>query len=164
MSLFDINPVRTPEDLLDAIVLIREYVEWLNIDLAYQGFETEIIQMPGKYAPPTGELLLARRRSDGVPIGCVALRALADEGCCEMKRLYVRPEARGARVGKHLIDHIIKVALERGYREMKLDTLQRMEKAIAMYEAQNFVKCEPYYESPQKDTVFLSLDMKIKER
>ncbi|CAF0829666.1 unnamed protein product [Adineta steineri] len=52
--------------------------------------------MPGKYAPPTGELLLARN-SQREPIGCVALRALgsSDSGCCETKRLYIIPTVRG---------------------------------------------------------------------
>jgi GNAT superfamily N-acetyltransferase len=163
-KLFDINPVRTPEDLSDTIVLLKEYVKFVNLDAGYREIETELGQLPGKYSPPIGELLLARRHSDGFPIGCVAMRALPEKGYCEMKRLYVRPEARGAHVGKYLIDGITQAALDNGYEKMMLVTLPKMEKAIAAYEAQKFVRCEPYYESPLENSIYLCLDITIKPR
>jgi hypothetical protein len=88
---FSIAPVRTPDDLAAAIELFRAYASSLDIDLSYQGFEAEMQAMPGKYAPPAGELLLARR-SDGTPVGCVGLRPIEPRGCCEMKRGFVPME------------------------------------------------------------------------
>jgi hypothetical protein len=87
-------PVRTANDLASAVKLFRAYASSLEVDLSYQDFEAEMEAMPGKYAPPAGELLLAHY-SKGTPVGCVGLRPIEPQGCCEMKRLYVSPEGRG---------------------------------------------------------------------
>jgi ribosomal protein S18 acetylase RimI-like enzyme len=87
--------------------------------------------MPGKYAPPAGELLLARY-SNGPPVGCVGLRPIEPQGCCEMKRLYVSPETRGFGLGERLVDAVVKEAARIGYREMRLDTLPSRTGAIAL--------------------------------
>ena len=91
---FHIGPVRSHGDLGTVARSFEAYAASLPIDLAYQDFSSESASMPGKYAPPAGELLLARGM-DGEPLGCVGLRPIAAEGCCEMKRLYVSPEGRG---------------------------------------------------------------------
>jgi GNAT superfamily N-acetyltransferase len=84
------------------------------VDLDYQGFGAELAALPGQYAPPLGELLLAKI-SGGVA-GCVALRAL-DQSTLEMKRLYVRPAIRGAGLGKRLVEAAITIARKNGYTE-----------------------------------------------
>ena len=108
--------------------------------------------MPGKYAPPAGELLLARL--DNEPVGCVGLRPLVD-GCCEMKRLYVSPMGRSFGVGKALINAIVLEAKRIGYQEIKLDTLPSMAEAISLYEKAGFNAIAPYYETPLAGTLFL---------
>jgi N-acetylglutamate synthase-like GNAT family acetyltransferase len=81
--------------------------------------------MLGKYAPPAGELLLARF-ANGTPVGCVGLRPIEEDGCCEMKRLYVAPEARGSGLGERLVAAVMREAERIGYREVRLDTLPFM--------------------------------------
>jgi ribosomal protein S18 acetylase RimI-like enzyme len=152
---FAIVPVRTPSDLADVIALFTAYASSLSIDLAYQDFADEMAAMPGKYAPPKGELLLARG-ADGQPLGCVGLRPLDAPGCCEMKRLYVAPEGRGLGVGRALAEEIISAAKRIGYREMRLDTLPEMDKAIAIYRTLGFVSIAPYYDTPIAGTLFLA--------
>ena len=151
---FQIVPVRTPADLDAAIALLRAYAASLDVDLAYQDFEGEVAAMPGTYAPPSGELLLARN-ADGKAMGCVGLRPMDTQGLCEMKRLYVSPEGRRGTVGKSLVSTLITVALQIGYREMRLDTLPSMARAQALYSKLGFEITEPYYDSPVPGTLFM---------
>jgi GNAT superfamily N-acetyltransferase len=153
---FKIEAVRSPEDLKATMALFDAYAASLGINLSYQNFVAEMADMPGKYAPPQGELLLARDK-DGAAIGCVGLRPLADEGCCEMKRLYVAPPGRGLGLGKALAEAIVGDARRIGYREMRLDTLPSLTAAIALYARMGFVKIPAYYDTPIKGTIFLSL-------
>jgi len=149
-----IVPVRRGGDLASVIKLFRAYASSLDIDLSYQNFEAEVEAMPGRYAPPDGELLLART-CEGVAVGCVGLRPTAPEGCCEMKRLYVAPEARGTGLGKRLVEATIQEAQRIGYREMRLDTLPSMTEAVALSRNCGFEPIEPYYETPVAGTIFL---------
>ena len=147
-------PVRTADDLAATIDLFRIYAASLGIDLSYQNFEAEMAEMPGKYAPPSGELLLARN-AGGLAVGCAAMRAIEPQGCCEMKRLYVAPEGRGQGIGEKLVDELLKAAVRIGYREMRLDTLPNMAAALALYRKFGFETTEPYYETPIAGTIFL---------
>lgn len=156
---FHIISVNTTKDLEDAIGLIYEYAKWLDIDLTFQGFDTEMSAMPGKYAPPSGELLLARGGAANEPMGCVGLRPLTDD-TCEMKRLWVKDLARGTGVGRALVGEAIKAGRRLGHRRMRLDTLPRMAAALKMYRAFGFVDIEPYYDTPQAGTRFLELDLR----
>src|SRR5271155_109204 len=96
---FRIAPVRTANDLASTVRLFRAYASSLDIDLSYQDFEAEMEAMPGKYAPPAGELLLARH-SNGTPVGCVGLRPIEAHGCCEMKRLMFLRKGEASDSGK----------------------------------------------------------------
>jgi ribosomal protein S18 acetylase RimI-like enzyme len=151
---FHITPVRSADDLAATVMLFRAYASSLDVDLSYQNFEEEMEAMPGKYAPPAGELLLGRRL-DGTPAGCVGLRPLDADGCCEMKRLYVSPEGRGCGLGKALVEAVVTEAERIGYCEMRLDTLPSMTEAIALYRASGFVPTEPYYDTPVIGTMFM---------
>jgi len=134
--------------------LFNAYASAVGVDLSYQDFATELATLPGKYAAPAGELLLARN-NNGDPLGCVGLRPIEPDGCCEMKRLYVSPKARGRGLGRVLIDAISKEAKRTGYSEMRLDTLPTMAEAISLYEKAGFTQIESYYETPIADTLYL---------
>src|SRR4029077_403573 len=99
-----VRPAMSAGDIAEARRLFREYEASLDVDLRYQGFEQELAGLSGAYAPPGGGLLLAV--DDWPPPACVPLRPLGDE-VCEMKRLYVRPAARGKRVGRLLAEAVI---------------------------------------------------------
>jgi ribosomal protein S18 acetylase RimI-like enzyme len=153
---YAILPAAAPADLADAGRLFRAYADSLPIDLGYQGFEDELAALPGKYAPPAGALLIARMPA-GEAIGCVALRPIDGDGICEMKRLYVQPEARGLGLGGALIAAILHSAREAGYKEMRLDTLPTMQTALAMYARAGFKEIPAYYSTPVDGTIFLGL-------
>jgi ribosomal protein S18 acetylase RimI-like enzyme len=153
MSPFHLAPVRHAEEIGAAAALFREYADWLGIDLSFQGFEAELASLPGKYAPPTGELMLACSPA-GDALGCVAVRPLEGLTICEMKRLYVRPAARGLGIGAALVGAIITSAEELGYAEMRLDTLPTMPEAFALYERFGFLQIPAYYHNPVPGTVY----------
>jgi hypothetical protein len=62
---YTIRQVTTTEDLLAITNLFKAYTAWLDLDLTFQDFTNELASLPGKYASPSGALLLARS-SDGV--------------------------------------------------------------------------------------------------
>jgi len=134
--------------------LFTEYAQSLPIDLCVQGFERELAELPGRYAPPDGRLLLASH--DGAEAGCVAMRRIAFE-VCEMKRLYVRPEFRGKGWGRILAEAVIQAGREQSYKRMRLDTLPSMKEAIALYESLGFRRIDPYYPDAAAGTVFMEL-------
>lgn len=153
---FDIAPVTSADQIATARRLFKEYEASLGIELTFQGFAQEVAALPGAYAPPAGRLYLA---SDGAePAGCVALRPLSG-GLCEMKRLYVRPAARGERLGRRLAETVIREAREIGYARMRLDTLPSMKEAFALYQTLGFREIAPYYENPIAGTRFMELDL-----
>lgn len=137
--------------------LFREYETWLGLDLCFQGFEAELSSLPGKYSEPGGRLFLAY--CDEVVAGCGALRAL-DSETGEMKRIYVRPDFRGAGLGIRLIDKVIDAARDIGYLKLRLDTFPpKMEKAVSLYRSLGFREIEPYYPNPNSETLFMELDL-----
>lgn len=157
MMRFVITPAREPADIAAVAALFRVYAASLPVDLGYQGFAEELAGLPGAYAPPGGALLLARGM-DGGALGCVALRPLGP-GLCEMKRLYVAPEARGLRLGRALAEAVIEAARTLGHRELRLDTLPFMADAKGLYARLGFREVPPYYDTPVEGTVFLALEL-----
>jgi ribosomal protein S18 acetylase RimI-like enzyme len=150
---FAIAPA-TASDIPDVANLFAAYERHIGVDLSYQGFADEVAMLPGRYAPPSGQLLIARDR-EGRPIGCVALRGLSDARCCEMKRLFVAPEGRGLGLGRALAEAILVEGARLGYAELRLDTLPSMHDAIALYRKLGFVPIEPYYAAPA-GTIFMA--------
>lgn len=139
----------TPELVADARILFLEYGRSLPIDLAFQGFDEELEQLPGEYAGPGGQLLLAY--CDEELAGCVALRAIADvdyANACEMKRLYVRRPFRRFGLGRVLAQALMDHARQAGYSAMLLDTLDDMEAARSLYATLGFHEIPPYYYNP----------------
>lgn len=158
MPIATIAPV-TDSEIAIALELFVEYAASLDFSLAYQDFATELAGLPGAYAAPSGALLLARIA--GASCGVVAMRRHAGD-ICEMKRLYVRPEHRGRdanapSIGRQLATAIIDEARRRGYRSMRLDTIDTMTAAIALYRSMGFREIAPYYASPLPNTVFMEL-------
>ena len=159
-KLFEIIPARTAKDLSDTRNLFEAYAKHLAIDLSFQDFSAELTTLPGKYAPPGGEILLARS-SDGQTVGCVALRPLDKSGQCEAKRLYVVPASQGCGIGKALLNAVIRVAAERGYENLWLDSLPQMKSAIAMYEKMGMVPTEPYNNAFLEGTIFMKYNLSM---
>lgn len=146
------------EDIATAQRLLRQYHDGMREDRCFVHFEQEIRNLPGDYIPPDGEFLLARIGSEAV--GCVALKPMAPPHCSELKRFFVRPEFRGQGIGLALFRAIIRHAESIGYREIRLDTIPTLEKAIAMYRQHGFVEVEPWIEPAPCGVLFMALRLK----
>jgi len=135
--------------------LFLEYGSWLGFDLCFQGFDKELAELPGKYAPPSGRLYLLKENNEYS--GCIGLREI-EPGICEMKRLYVKPEHRGKGYGKLLAQQIIKDAKAIGYDKMRLDTIgEKMKSAINIYYSLGFKEISAYYHNPHDGVVYMEL-------
>lgn len=157
-STIDIAPARLPDDIETVRGLFAEYIDSLGIDLSFQDVGAELAQLPGKYAPPRGVILVARDGA-GAALGCVALRPWPQPGICEIKRLYVRPAARGQALGRRLAEAAIAWAARTGYVRMLLDTLASMQAARQLYVALGFRAVAPYYDNPVPDTWYMALEL-----
>ncbi|PYS98168.1 MAG: GNAT family N-acetyltransferase [Acidobacteria bacterium] len=148
-------------DIVEVRRIFREYEAWHGFDLCFQGYEDELKNLPGKYSDPDGRLYLAR--VDGAIAGCIALRPL-ETGVCEMKRLFVKKEFRGLRIGRMLIERVIDDAREIGYATMRLDTFPPiMGKAVELYESYGFREIPPYYNNPNEGVLFMELRLDTSE-
>ncbi len=155
--MIEIIEAETEEQIEQTRGLFREYEAWFGMDLCFQNFDEEVANLPGKYAAPEGRLFLAF--SDEKLAGCIALRKL-ENGVCEMKRLFVRSEFRGQKIGVLLIEKLIAEAREIGYERMRLDTFPaKMGKAVSLYESYGFREIPPYYHNPYGETLFMELDL-----
>ncbi|MHC4260422.1 MAG: GNAT family N-acetyltransferase [Planctomycetota bacterium] len=157
----------TNEDLEIAKQLFGEYLDFLKGELCeyadlpwlieyYKDFEKELATLPGEYAPPTGCLLLAKYQ-DKVA-GCVALRKLSD-GVCKGKRLYVRPQFRGLKIGRKLMEAIIAEARKMGYSVMRGDTVSSMQAAQVLHASLGFEEIKPNHCDPIREAKFIELKL-----
>ena len=154
-SALKIIRAHTPERVAAVRELFLEYAQSLNFSLCFQSFDQELASLPGDYAPPTGRLLLAE--FNGQRAGCVALHRLAD-GICEMKRLYVRPQFRGHKIGRRLAEAVIAEAGAAGYERMRLDTVAPvMRAAVQLYRELGFYEIPPYRPNPMEGTLYMEL-------
>ena len=81
-------------------------------------------------APPDGAFVILYE--DGEPVAGGGLRRLEDD-VAEIKRMFVEPAARGRGHGRRVLSELEAVAVELGYRRLRLDTAQSMTTAIALY-------------------------------
>lgn len=181
-----IERAQFPADTSVIHSLFSGYAASLGIDLTFQSFDDELNSLPGKYATSQGGALLIARvqKSDAVSqkdtfgqetmaqfahgpwialeedsvVGCIGLRR-NDEHWCEMKRLYVKPEIRGLRLGDRLVQAALTEAKALGYSAIRLDTLPDMLAAQRLYKRHGFVEIKPYYDTPLKGTIFMGCEL-----
>jgi putative acetyltransferase len=146
----------TLEELEEVREIFIEYADFLQVDLCFQDFEKELQTLHEVYFPPLGCIILAREEKKVV--GCIALKPIGGD-ICEMKRLYVRPEARGKTLGKKLVEELIHFARESGYKTMKLDTITSLKDAIKLYRSKGFVETNAYVFNPLPEVVYMQLTL-----
>jgi len=138
-------------------LLIVEYAASLPVDVTHEGVDREARELPGDYGPPRGTLLLALEGDR--PVGCAALRPLGPDAC-ELKRVYVRAEARGRGIGRTLVETLIEDARRIGYRRMRLDTIPALKPALGLYRSLGFRFIAPYRAIPTERALFMELRLR----
>jgi GNAT superfamily N-acetyltransferase len=147
------------DDLGTVRTLLREYAAYLNTSvgqehICLENYEKELITLPSPYQAPGGVILLAA--VEGEPAGVIALKplmplrsAFPGERACEMKRLWVRPQFRGLRLGSLLSERLIEQARKCGYTAIYLDTMPAtMAAANRIYTKLGFAPVERYGDNP----------------
>jgi len=152
--MLEIQKVTTEGPVLESIkTLFKAYLLELNEDLCFQSFDSEIDNPLYKYSAPTGALFIATYHA--IPVGCIALQPLQDAGTCEMKRLYVDPGYRNLKIGEALVNALLQEAIVLDYTLMKLDTLERLQAAIKLYQKFGFETVTAYYDNPLPSVVYM---------
>jgi ribosomal protein S18 acetylase RimI-like enzyme len=154
--MIEIFPAQTDEDFEVAKKLLVEYVDSLGFDLGFQNFEQELADLPNYFASPEDCLLLATYENQTV--GCVVIKRF-DNGICEMKRLYVKPQFQGVGIGRALAEAVIKQARKVGYNSMRLDMVLPREAARNLYFSLGFEDIESYRYNPMEKAVFMELKL-----
>ena len=129
--------------------LLEAYGHTRQGDPALITYRQEIANLPGKYAPPQGILLLAHWEHE--PAGCVALRPLEDR-LGEVKRLYVDPNFRRRGIAEQLMKKLLEEAEGLGYQGVRLDSIPTMGAAQSLYERMGFQEIPPYWQNPNAGT------------
>jgi len=157
--MLDIQKVTTQGPALESIrTLFKAYLGELNEDLCFQSFDSEIDNPLYKYSAPTGALFIALYNAK--PVGCIALQPLPEAGTCEMKRLYVNPEYRKLGIGDALVNALLQEAKILDYTLMKLDTLDRLQAAIKLYQKFGFETVNAYYDNPLPGVVYMQKELR----
>lgn len=155
-SVSEIVVASSNQEIEQVRTLFTEYRSELVVEPCFRSFDEEIANLPGCYAPPQGNLLLAK--VVGQPVGCIGLRPFPTDGCCEMKRLYVRPTFRGDKIGRLLAERVVQEARILGYRAMRLDShLASMAAAVHMYRKLGFREVEPDPLEPIQGLIYMEL-------
>lgn len=147
-----------PVDLDDVLDLYREYIGSTSVDLGFQGNDEEFKCLSENYSSDESKIFLARINE--TPVGCAAFRKV-DNHTCEMKRVYVRPAARGSKLGAKLVDIILEEAIKSGYKKICLDVLPEFKAALNLYKSYGFVNHPPVTNNPVPGTQFLGLDLDL---
>lgn len=145
------------DELETARELFVEYAKELDENLRFQSFDEELKDPLKKYGEPGGCLVLAY--FDDQPAGCIALQPLKQEGVCEMKRLYVRPQFRKLGIGDQLVKLVLQAGKEKGYVKMVLDTLKKLQAAIKLYTKFGFKATSAYYQNPLEGVVYMEREL-----
>ena len=154
--MFKIITVHTETEYAAASALFKEYADWLNIDLSFQNFEEELLQLKEMYSEPTGGIFLLQQENEF--IGCVAIRKKG-EGIAELKRMYIQPNTRKSGGGTMLLEKALGAAKGLGYHLIRLDTLANMTPAINLYTKHGFYEIDPYYFNPEENAVFFEREL-----
>ena len=147
---------KTDEEYSNSEILFKEYAAWLNIDLSFQHFNDELLQLKTMYAAPKGGIILCTEKNEF--IGCVGIRKIETD-IAELKRMFIKPAYQKRGIGKTLLEKAIELAIRLNYKTIRLDTLNYMTAAINLYKQYGFYEIPPYYHNPNKTAVYFEIKL-----
>jgi putative acetyltransferase len=101
--------------------------------------DDQLRALPASYADHGGAFWVARL--GGALVGtCGVFPVDPATGTFELRKMYLRPAARGYGVGTKLLDTAVAWVRAQGGTRIGLDTIEEMTRAIAFYEAHGFVR------------------------
>jgi len=133
-----LRPVRS-EDLPAVRALVEQVLGEFGFRGQVGGVERDLADITERYGGARAGFWVADE--DGVVVGTVAVRP-KDERTCELKRLYLRPDRRGAGLGQRLYAHAEAFARAAGYDRIWLDSSRRFARAHRLYERNGFALLE----------------------
>lgn len=155
-----IQPAETPQDLEAAARLMWDYKVWLGLEVFDNPGQRADEVLPGPYAAEDAGILLAKRGETA--LGVVAFKGITlSDGtpASEMKRLFVSEAGQGQGIGRKLSIAVMQAARAAGHSRMVLDTLPRLEAALALYRDLGFAEIPRYNDNPVAGVVFLGADL-----
>lgn len=151
-----IREAQFPSDQAALVALIREYADWLNIDMSFQNFDEEMAQIDSQYCLPSGMLWVVQEALQLV--ACVGFKRF-DSTTAEVKRLYVQPAYRGCHWGDELMHKVIDTTRQLGYQRLVLDTVPQTVASHGLYLRLGFTPIAPYYCGPTLAIQFFELKL-----
>jgi putative acetyltransferase len=151
------------EDIARARDLFIEYANSLDFDLHFQNFNKELEEIDIQYNKPFGGLILILDVQSGKEVGCAGIRK-SEEKIAELKRMFIKKEHRNKGLGKELLRRAIKLSKELGYEKIRLDTLDTMKPAIALYEKFGFKQTGAYRYNPFENVRYYELQISHSDR
>ena len=129
--------------------LFWEYLQWANakvqenfgVSFDIAAMLEEDLNTLEKFMPPKGRLLLGYVEDH--PMGISCLKLLTDR-IGEVKRMYVRPQARNKGLGRALLHQLLEEARQIGYEKVRLDSARFMAEAHQLYRTNGFREIEAY--------------------
>lgn len=144
----------SPADFAAGAALISEYREEFYEILRLQNIDQELQELEQRYSPPNSQFFLLKE-AESVLASAILKRF--SEDAVELKRMYLKSEARGKGYGKLLLAHCIQKAKDLGFQRMVLDTEPVMTDAIKLYEKFGFQRRDAYYASPLPNVLYYEL-------
>lgn len=154
--MYRVKRAKFPQDLDAVLAIYREYVSTTSADLAFQNNEQDFLQLAQTYSSPESQIFLCL--NDKQILGCAAFKRYTKD-ICEMKRVYVRPQARGQGLGAKLVTQAVRTARAVGYKKICLDVLPEFEVAYRVYQSLGFKPHPPITQNPVLGTRYLALTL-----
>lgn len=142
----------TNHDTENIIALVRSILCEYHLQLDLETSDSDLTDLEATYTD-SGGFFSVVEDSTGNMLGVFALQNLDDE-TCKLRKMYLRPQARGFGLGNKMLERAIDAAREHGFKEIVLETTSSMTDAISLYTRAGFRLVNQRAFSPGCDRVY----------